>query len=64
MENRSVRRGFLSISQIGFVPRVNGCSEHIAVANMAINSSMTTHQTLFILALDMCDAFGSISHVQ
>jgi hypothetical protein len=64
MENRSVRRGLLSISQKGFVPRVNGCGEHIAVANMAINRAMTTHQTLFMLALDMRDAFGSVSHVQ
>jgi hypothetical protein len=37
MENRSVRRGLLSISQKEFVPRVNGCGEHIAVANIAIN---------------------------
>jgi hypothetical protein len=33
-ENRAIRRGLLSLSQKGFVPRVNGCGEHIAVANM------------------------------
>jgi hypothetical protein len=35
-ENRSVRRGLLSLSQKDFVPKVNGCGKHIAVANMAI----------------------------
>jgi hypothetical protein len=63
-ENRSVRRGLLSLSQKGFVPRVNGCGEHIAVANMAINRAVTTRKVLYMLALDMRDAFGSVSHVQ
>jgi hypothetical protein len=31
---------------------------------MAINRVMTTRQTLFMLALDLRDAFGSVSHVQ
>jgi hypothetical protein len=30
-ENRSVRRGLLSMSQKGFVPRINECSKYIAV---------------------------------
>jgi hypothetical protein len=63
-ENRSVRRGLLSLSQKGFVPRVNGCGEHIAGANMSINRAMTTRKVLYMLALDMRDAFGSVSHVQ
>jgi hypothetical protein len=55
--------GLLSLSQKGFVPRVNGCGEHIAVANMVINRAMTTRKVLYMLALDMLDAFGSVSHV-
>jgi hypothetical protein len=61
--NRSVRRDLFSISQKGFVPRVNGCGEYIAVSNMAINRAMTTRKVVFILAYDMHDAFGSFSHV-
>jgi hypothetical protein len=63
-ENYSVRRGILSLSQKGFVPRVNGCGEHIAIANKAINRAMTTPKVLYMMVLDMCDAFGSVSHVQ
>jgi hypothetical protein len=39
-ENRSVRRNLLSLSQKCFVPRVNGCEEHIAIWNMTINRAM------------------------
>jgi hypothetical protein len=62
-ENRSVRRGLLSLSQKGFVPKVNGCGEHIAVANMAINRAMTARKVVYMLALNIRDAFGSVSHV-
>jgi hypothetical protein len=62
-ENRSVRRALLSLFQKGFVPRVNGCGEFIAVANMAINRAMTTRKILYMLVLDIRDAFGSVSHV-
>jgi hypothetical protein len=63
-ENRPVRSGLLSLSHKEFVPMVNGCGEHIAIANMTINLAMTTQKVLYVLALDMGDAFGSISHVQ
>jgi hypothetical protein len=52
------------MSQKGFVPHLNGCGEHIAVANMIIYRAITTHETLFMLALDMPDSFGSVSHIQ
>jgi hypothetical protein len=35
--------------------------EHFVMANMAINPAMIIAETLFILALDMRDAFGSVS---
>jgi hypothetical protein len=38
--------------------------EHISVANMAINSAITTGTVLYMLALDMKDDFGSVSHNQ
>jgi hypothetical protein len=38
--------------------------EHISLANMAINRAITEHKTLYILALDMRDAFGSVYHSQ
>jgi hypothetical protein len=64
IRNRSIKRGLLSMSQKGFIPRINGCGEHISLANMAINRAMTEHRILYILALHMCDAFGSVSHMQ
>jgi hypothetical protein len=63
-ENRSIKRSLLSMSQKGIIPRVNGCGEHISLFNMAINRAMTERRTLYILALDMRDAFGSVSHSQ
>jgi hypothetical protein len=63
-EKVSVRKGLLSLSQKGFIPRVNGCGEHIAVANMAICRAMSSRKILYLLALDMHDSFGSVSHVQ
>jgi hypothetical protein len=50
-KNRSVRRGFISLSQKYFVPRVNGCGKHLGVANMLINRAMTTHNIFYVLAL-------------
>jgi hypothetical protein len=58
------KRTILSMAQKGFIPRINGCGEHIAVANMAINRAMTTGKILYMMALDMKDAFGSVSHKQ
>jgi hypothetical protein len=34
------------------------------VANITINGAMTPYQTFFMLALDMRNAFGSVSYVQ
>jgi hypothetical protein len=60
-ERRS-KRTILSMAQKGFVPRINGCGEHVAIANMAINRAMSTGNILYIMELDMKDAFGSVSH--
>jgi hypothetical protein len=62
-ENRSVRRGWASLFQKVFAPRVNGCGEHIDSGNMAVNPAMITNKILYMLALDMLDAFGSVSGV-
>jgi hypothetical protein len=58
------KRTILSMAQKGFVPRINGCGEHVAMANMAINRAMTSGNILYMMALDMKDAFGSVSHKQ
>jgi hypothetical protein len=58
------KRTILSMAQKGFVPRINGCGEHVAIANMAINRAMTSGNILYMMALDMKDAFGSVSHKQ
>jgi hypothetical protein len=49
------------IEQKGFVPGRAGCVEHIAVANAIINDAVEKKQ-LYILSLDLRDAFGSIPH--
>jgi hypothetical protein len=64
MEDRPNKKTILLISQKGFVPRVNGCGEHIAAENIAIYSAIKLRRTLYMLALDMRDAFGSVSHKQ
>jgi hypothetical protein len=46
-ENRSIKRGLLSMSQKGFIPPINGCGKHISLANMAINRAMTEHNPLY-----------------
>jgi hypothetical protein len=63
-ENRSVKRGLLSLSQKRFCSKGQWGGEHIAIANMAINRAITTRKVLDILALNMSDAFGSASPVQ
>jgi hypothetical protein len=58
------KRTILSMAQRGFVPRINGCGEHVAMVNMAINRAMTTGSILDMTALDMKDTFDSLSHKQ
>jgi hypothetical protein len=43
---------------------VNRCVKYITIANIAINPTMTTHKVLYMLALNMRDAFGPVSHVR
>jgi hypothetical protein len=64
MEDRTNKRTILSISQKCFVPRVNRCGDHIAASTIAINGAIMLRRTLYMLALDMRDAFGSVSHKQ
>jgi hypothetical protein len=63
-ENRTIKRSLLSMSQQGFIPPINGYGEHISLANMPIIRALTEHRILYFLALDMRDAFGSVSHMQ
>jgi hypothetical protein len=51
-----------SHSQKGFIPRLSGCTQHITVATMAINQALMRTENLFILDIDLKDAFGSVSH--
>jgi retron-type reverse transcriptase len=51
-----------SHSQKGFIPRLSGCVQHLTVATMAINQALMRKENLFILAIDLKDAFGSVSH--
>jgi hypothetical protein len=46
-----------------FVPNRAGCVEHTAEANMIINDAVTNKKKLFMLSLDLRDAFGSVPHM-
>jgi hypothetical protein len=46
--------------QKGFVPRRAGCVEHAAVVNALINDAVQKGVPIYILSLDLRDAFGSI----
>jgi hypothetical protein len=50
------------IEQKGFVPGRAGCVEHAAMANAIINDAVEKKKQLYILSLDLRDAFGSIPH--
>jgi hypothetical protein len=58
------KRPYYLFHKKGLVPRVNGCGEHIATENIAINRAIMLKRTMYILALDMRDSFGSVSHKQ
>jgi hypothetical protein len=63
-KNRSLRFGIFSLSQKGFIPRVNSCGEHSAIENISPNRAIKAHKMLDIFALDMRDYFGSVSNIQ
>ena len=53
---------FLSNSQKGFIRGVNGCFEHSAIINELIYDAQRNRKDIFVMALDLKDAFGSVSH--
>jgi hypothetical protein len=48
--------------QKGFMPKRAGCIEHTAETNAIINDAVQKKRPLYILSLDMRDAFGSVPH--
>jgi hypothetical protein len=48
--------------QKGVVPKRAGCVEHTAIANALINDAIQKKKPIYILSLDLRDAFGSIPH--
>jgi hypothetical protein len=56
------RISMFDIEQKGFEPGRTGCVEHAAVANAIINDAVEKKKQLYLLALDLRDAFGSIPH--
>jgi hypothetical protein len=63
VEYRSIKRGILPLPQKGFVPGVNGCGEHIELANMTVNRAITLRTILLMLTFVMRNPFGSASHL-
>jgi hypothetical protein len=52
----------VSLNQKGFIPGISGCAEHAARANSIIHDAMIKERSIFVVALDLRDAFGSIPH--
>jgi hypothetical protein len=48
--------------QKGFIPRRAGCVEHVAVVNALINDAVQNKLPIYVLSLDLKDAFGSVPH--
>ena len=49
-------------AQKGFVAGVNGCLEHTTMINEIIASANRSKRNLYILTIDLKDAFGSLPH--
>jgi hypothetical protein len=52
----------VSSNQKGFIPKIAGGSEHSSKANSVIHNSVSINRPIFVVALDLTDAFGSIPH--
>jgi hypothetical protein len=54
--------GLVSPNQKGFVPGTPGCLEHALRANSILLDAVRSKRSLFVLTVDLKDAFGSIPH--
>jgi hypothetical protein len=52
----------VSSNQKGFIPGIAGCSEHSSKANSVIHNAVSSNRPIFVVALDLKDAFDSIPH--
>ena len=57
----AIQSGVASKSQKGFMP-VNGCHEHLFIAQSILNSTRRRKKPLYMTYYDLKDAFGSIPH--
>jgi hypothetical protein len=51
-----------SDSQIGFIKKTNGCSEHGILLNELFHDAFRNHKELVVTAIDFTNAFGSVPH--
>jgi hypothetical protein len=49
----------VSSNQKGFITVLSGCTEHVAKANSIILNASRDNKSLYIVVLDLKDAFGS-----
>ncbi|CDJ35709.1 uncharacterized protein EMH_0100130 [Eimeria mitis] len=57
----AIQSGVASTSQKGFMP-VNGCHEHLFLAQSILNSTRRGKKSLYMTYYDLKNAFGSIPH--
>jgi hypothetical protein len=49
-------------SQKGFIKGINGCLEHSATANELFYDARRNQRSIYMMAIDLSDAFGSVPH--
>ena len=51
-----------SSNQKGFLEKINGCSDNSSIISELYYDAMRNHKSLYITALDLQNAFGSVDH--
>ena len=54
--------GFISPQQKGFMMTPAGAIEHITLVNEMISDASRNHKSIYMVSLDLRDAFGSVPH--
>ena len=62
LQTLNKRRKFINEAQHGFTKTPNGAMTHIAVVNELIKHADRSKSSIYVMSIDLRDAFGSVSH--
>ena len=62
LQTLNKRRKFINDAQHGFTRTPNGAMTHIAVVNELIKHADRAKSSIYVMSIDLRDAFGSVSH--